>query len=75
MHPQEHHGDTTHPATHRFQGQTLLGVYSVSGSLMIARIPGIGSKSSELAEEEETTAKALLTAILEEAEDSGRLAR
>ena len=57
-----------------FNAKRYSGVYSVSGCLMIARIPGIGSKSSELAADEASTAKALLTAILEEAEDSGRLA-
>ncbi len=56
-----------------FKGKKYSGVYSVSGSLMIARIPGISSKSSELAEDEERTAKALLTLILEEAEANGRL--
>lgn len=56
-----------------FNGKRYSGVYSVSGNLMIARIPGISSKSSELAEDEERTAQALLTAILEEAEATGRL--
>ncbi len=56
-----------------FKGKQYSGVYSVSGRLMIARIPGINSKSSELGEDEERTAKAMLTAILEEAEANGRL--
>ena len=56
-----------------FKGKRYSGVYSVSGSLMIARIPGISSNSSELAEDEKRTATALLTLILEEAEANGRL--
>jgi hypothetical protein len=56
-----------------YKGKRYSGVYSISGNLMIARIPGISSKSSEIADDDLDTAKGLLTRILEEAEASGRL--
>ena len=56
-----------------YKGQRYSGVYSVSGTLMIARIPGISSKSGEVSEDENATAHNLLTAILEEADSAGRL--
>ncbi len=58
-----------------YQGKEYSGVYSVSGTLMIARIPGVGSKSLELEDTEDlnTTARQLLTEILSGAEQEGRL--
>ena len=51
------------------------GVYSVSGTLMIARIPGVGSKSAELDDVSDpgSSALALLDEILAGAHDEGRL--
>ena len=51
------------------------GVYSVSGTLMIARIPGVGSKSVELEDTSDPTASALamLEEILNGAAAEGRL--
>ena len=59
------------PIDHK--GRQYSGVYSVSGTLMIARIPGIGSRSAELAGDEQAEALSLLTAILEDAENNGLL--
>lgn len=58
-----------------YQGTEYSGVYSVSGALMIARIPGVGSKSAELDEGVDFTQEAtrLLTEILTGAEQEGRL--
>ena len=56
-----------------YKGKRYSGVYSVSGALMIARIPGISSKSGETGEDEGATARDLLTAILDEADSAGRL--
>ena len=56
-----------------YKGKRYSGVYSVSGTLMIARIPGIGSKSDEVGDDEGATARDLLTAILDEADSAGRL--
>lgn len=58
-----------------YQGKQYSGVYSVSGALMIARIPGIGSKSVELGDEEDFTqaATTLLNEILAGADQEGRL--
>ena len=62
---------TQMPVTHK--GKQYSGIYSVSGDLMIARIPGIGSKSSEVGPEPEATARSLLEAILDNAERDGML--
>ena len=56
-----------------YKGERYSGVYSVSGTLMIARIPGINSKSAEIAGDERAEALGLFTAILEDAENSGLL--
>jgi len=56
-----------------YKGKRYSGVYSVSGTLMIARIPGINSKSGEVGKDEGATARDLLTAILDEADSAGRL--
>ena len=59
-----------------FEGQQYSGVYSVSGTLMITRIPGVGSKSVELEDLDDLNGAAtqLLTGILENAKVEGRLA-
>ena len=51
-----------------FNDKRYSGVFSVSGNTMIARIPGIGSKSCELADDADpnSCARALLERILEE---------
>jgi len=56
-----------------YKGKRYSGVYSVSGTLMIARIPGIGSKSEEVGGEEAAAAQRLLTTILQEADNTGLL--
>lgn len=57
-------------------GKFYGGIYSVSGNLMIARIPGINSLSQEINEDEvEPLARSLLSRILEGAEALGALDR
>ncbi len=56
-----------------YKGQRYSGVYSVSGTLMIARIPGISSRSAEVQGDEQAEALTLFTAILEDAESAGLL--
>lgn len=57
-----------------YKGKQYGGVFSVSGNTLIARIPGINSKSTEVDDKDpDTTALALLNAILKEAEQMGRL--
>jgi len=56
-----------------YKGKRYAGIYSVSGTLLIARIPGISSRSGEVGEDESATAQALLSAILDEADRAGRL--
>ena len=56
-----------------YEGKRYSGVYSVSGTLMIARIPGIGSKSEEVGADEGACAQRLLITILQEAESAGML--
>ncbi len=56
-----------------FKGNRYSGVYSVSGNLLIARIPGLSSRSVELTEDAEDAARALFQAILEEADKAGLL--
>ena len=56
-----------------YKGKRYSGVYSVSGTLMIARIPGIGSRSAEVDGNERAEALGLFTAILEEADSAGLL--
>ncbi len=56
-----------------FKGQSYSGVYSVSGSLLIARVPGVGSRSAEPTGDEKETAHSLCNAILEEADSVGLL--
>ena len=58
------------------KGKSYGGIYSVSGNLMIARIPGINSLSQEIGEDEtEPLALSLLSKILENAEAQGELDR
>ena len=58
------------------KGKSYSGIYSVSGNLMIARIPGIDSLSQEIGEDEkEAVALSLLSRILENAEAQGALDR
>ena len=56
-----------------YKGREYSGIYSVSGSLIIARIPGISSASAEIEGEEVDTANRLFAKILEEAESLGNL--
>lgn len=56
-----------------YKGKRYSGVYSVSGTLMIARIPGISSRSAEVEGDEQAEAHNLFTAILEDAESAGLL--
>ena len=57
-----------------YKGKQYAGVFSVSGDMLIARIPGINSKSAEMAEgAPEEKARSLLNAILVEAEQMGRI--
>ena len=56
-----------------YKGKRYSGVYSVSGTLMIARIPGISSRSAELDGDEQERALSLFTAILEDADSNGLL--
>ena len=56
-----------------YKGKRYSGVYSVSGALMIARIPGISSRSAEVDADERVEALGLFTAILEEADSAGLL--
>ena len=56
-----------------YKGQRYSGVYSISGDLMIARVPGVGSKSGAVGTDETASARSLLTAILEEADQAGLL--
>ena len=51
-----------------FKGKQYSGIYSVAGTLMIARIPGISSRSATVSGDEEAQARKLLSEILEEAE-------
>ena len=56
-----------------FKGQRYSGVSSVSGNLIIARIPGISSRSAEIEGDELAKARSLFNAILEEADSAGLL--
>ncbi len=56
-----------------YKGKRYSGIYSVSGGLLIARIPGISSRSAEVEGEERAAAQNLFTAILEDAESAGLL--
>ena len=56
-----------------YKGKQYSGIYSVAGTLMIARIPGISSRSTELTGDEEATARGLLVEILGEADSVGSL--
>ena len=69
---------TNHPIqlSVEHKGKAYGGIYSVSGNLMIARIPGIDSLSQEIGEDEtEPLALSLLSKILENAEAQGALDR
>lgn len=64
------------PATQlpvEFENKRYSGVFSVSGTLMIVRIPGVGSKSAELsgADDPRITAKQLMLTLLNEARAQG----
>ncbi|MCX7063358.1 MAG: hypothetical protein NT024_02060 [Proteobacteria bacterium] len=57
------------------KGRRYGGIYSVSGNLMIARIPGVDSRSRSVdGASEEQLARTLMLEILAAAERSGRLA-
>ncbi len=56
-----------------FKGKQYSGIYSVNGTLVIARVPGVGSKARELEGEETDIAQDLINEILQEAEQSGML--
>ena len=57
-----------------FGGKKYAGIYSVSGTTLIARIPGLSSRSAvDFSGEPEAEARALFEAILEEAKTQGRL--
>ena len=56
-------------------GRRYGGIYSVSGNVMIARIPGVDSRSRKVdGVHEEALARALFVEILTDAKRSGRLA-
>lgn len=58
----------------QYKGQTYSGIYSVSGNLMIARIPGLDSRSREVnGANEATLAKQLCEEMLKDAERAGLL--
>lgn len=56
-----------------YKDKAYSGIYSVSGNLVIARIPGISSKSAEAEGSFKECAKGLLETILQEAEAAGGL--
>ncbi len=56
-----------------YNSKSYSGVYSVSGNLVIARIPGINSKSAETTGSASDCARQLLEKILAEAEAAGTL--
>lgn len=56
-----------------YKDKSYSGIYSVSGNLVIARIPGIGSKSAEAEGSFKECAKTLLETILGEAEATNSL--
>ena len=58
----------------QFKARHYGGIYSVSGNLMIARIPGVDSRSRAVdGASEEQLARSLFDEILHDAERSGRL--
>ena len=66
-------GEPTTQLAIEYKGKQYSGIYSVAGTLMIVRIPGISSRSTEVAGDVEVTARELLVKILEEAETVGTL--
>lgn len=56
-------------------GKRYAALYSVAANTMILRVPGIGSRSKEMADgdDHKVVAKALLEDILAEAERAGTL--
>jgi hypothetical protein len=66
-------GEPTTQLAIEYKGKQYSGIYSVAGTLMIVRIPGISSRSIEVAGDVEATARELLVKILEEAETVGTL--
>jgi hypothetical protein len=66
-------GEPTTQLAIEYKGKQYSGIYSVAGTLMIVRIPGISSRSTEVAGDVEATARELLVKILEEAETVGTL--
>lgn len=56
-----------------YKDKSYSGIYSVSGNLVIARIPGIGSKSAEAQDSFKECAQGLLERILKDAEAVGSL--
>jgi hypothetical protein len=56
-------------------GRRYGGIYSVSGNLMIARIPGVDSRSRSVdGADEQVLARTLFQEILTDAKRDGRLA-
>ncbi len=61
--------------TVQHKGRRYGGIYSVAGNLMIARIPGVDSRSHTVdGADEQELARRLFVDILEQAEQAGRLA-
>lgn len=61
--------------TVQHKGRRYGGIYSVAGNLMIARIPGVDSRSHNVdGADEQELARKLFIDILENAERAGRLA-
>ena len=57
------------------EGRKYGGIYSVSGNVMIARIPGVDSRARSVdGADEESLARALFKEILIDAKRDGRLA-
>ncbi len=61
--------------TVQHKGRRYAGIYSIAGNLMIARIPGVDSRSHNVdGADEQELAKRLFGDILQMAEQAGRLA-
>lgn len=57
-----------------YKGKTYGGIYSVSGTMMIARIPGIDSRAHAVSgRDEPELAREIFNSILADAEKKGRL--
>ncbi len=59
----------------QFKGRRYGGIYSVAGDLLIARIPGVDSRSHAVGDDDpQRLARALFDEILADAARDGRLA-